>query len=225
MLKLFKNKKPVIAIDGTSGSGKGTLAENLCKKIQFDHLDSGSLYRIVALKLIENGDLETPLKSLKIKLNDMEKLKKKYNEDLRSEKVSKLSSEIAKKKHVRDFLLEFQRNFANTPPNGLGSIIDGRDIASVIIPSAEVKIYVDAKLDVRAQRRLNQLGLGKDNYRQILKSLEERDRNDKNRKESPLVITKESFFIDTSKLDENEVVRKAFDYIKKKLIKFKRCTY
>ena len=224
-MKLFKNKKPVIAIDGTSGSGKGTLAENLCKKIQFDHLDSGSLYRIVALKLIENGDLETPLKSLKIKLNDMEKLKKKYNEDLRSEKVSKLSSEIAKKKHVRDFLLEFQRNFANTPPNGLGSIIDGRDIASVIIPSAEVKIYVDAKLDVRAQRRLNQLGLGKDNYRQILKSLEERDRNDKNRKESPLVITKESFFIDTSKLDENEVVRKAFDYIKKKLIKFKRCTY
>ena len=224
-MKLFKNKKPVIAIDGTSGSGKGTLAENLCKKIQFDHLDSGSLYRIVALKLIENGDLETPLKSLKIKLNDMEKLKKKYNEDLRSEKVSKLSSEIAKKKHVRDFLLEFQRNFANTPPNGLGSIIDGRDIASVIIPSAEVKIYVDAKLDVRAQRRLNQLGLGKDYYRQILKSLEERDRNDKNRKESPLVITKESFFIDTSKLDENEVVRKAFDYIKKKLIKFKRCTY
>ena len=224
-MKLFKNKKPVIAIDGTSGSGKGTLAENLCKKIQFDHLDSGSLYRIVALKLIENGDLETPLKSLKIKLNDMEKLKKKYNEDLRSEKVSKLSSEIAKKKHVRDFLLEFQRNFANTPPNGLGSIIDGRDIASVIIPSAEVKIYVDAKLDVRAQRRLNQLGLGKDYYRQILKSLEERDRNDKNRKESPLVITKESFFIDTSKLDENEVVRKALDYIKKKLIKFKRCTY
>ena len=223
-MKLFKNKKPVIAIDGTSGSGKGTLAGNLCKKIKFDHLDSGSLYRIVALKLLENGDLETPPKSLEIRLNDIEKIKKTYKEDLRSEKVSKLSSEIAKKKQVRNFLLKLQRNFANTPPNGLGSVIDGRDIASVIIPNAEVKIYVDAKLEVRAQRRLNQLGLAKHNFNQILKSLEQRDRNDKNRKESPLVMTKESFFIDTSKLDENEVVRKALNYIKKKLIKFKRCT-
>ena len=223
-MKLFKNKKPVIAIDGTSGSGKGTLAGNLCKKIQFDHLDSGFLYRIVALKLLDNGDLKTPLRSLEIRLNDIDKMKKRYEEDLRSEKVSKLSSEIAKKKQVRDFLLEFQRNFANTPPNGLGSVIDGRDIASVIIPNAEVKIYVDAKLEVRAQRRLNQLGLAKNNYNQILKSLEERDINDKYRKESPLIMTKDSFFIDTSKLDEKEVVNKALDYIKKKLIKFKHCT-
>ena len=216
-MKLFKNKKPVIAIDGTSGSGKGTLAGNLCKKIQFDHLDSGFLYRIVALKLLDNGDLKTPLRSLEIRLNDIDKMKKRYEEDLRSEKVSKLSSEIAKKKQVRDFLLEFQRNFANTPPNGLGSVIDGRDIASVIIPNAEVKIYVDAKLEVRAQRRLNQLGLAKNNYNQILKSLEERDINDKYRKESPLIMTKDSFFIDTSKLDEKEVVNKALDYIKKKI--------
>ena len=223
-MKLFQNKKPVIAIDGTSGSGKGTLAGNLCKKMQFDHLDSGSLYRIVALKLLYNGNLETPLTSLEIRFNDIERIKIKYKEDLRSEKVSKLSSEIAKKKQVRDFLLEFQRNFADTPPNGVGSVIDGRDIASVIIPKAEVKIFVDAKLEVRARRRLNQLGLGKDKYYQILKSLEERDMNDKYRKESPLVMTNESFLIDTSKLDENEVVDKALDYIKIKLIKFKRCT-
>ena len=77
---------------------------------------------------------------------------------------------------------------------------------------------------MRARRRLNQLGLGKDKYYQILKSLEERDMNDKYRKESPLVMTNESFLIDTSKLDENEVVDKALDYIKIKLIKFKRCT-
>ena len=127
-MKLFQNKKPVIAIDGTSGSGKGTLAGNLCKKMQFDHLDSGSLYRIVALKLLNNGNLETPLTSLEIRFNDIERIKIKYKEDLRSEKVSKLSSEIAKKKQVRDFLLEFQRNFADTPPNGVGSVIDGRDI-------------------------------------------------------------------------------------------------
>ena len=216
-MKSFQNKKPVIAIDGTSGSGKGTLAVNLCREISFDHLDSGSLYRIVALKLLDNGNLESSLKELIINFNEIEKIKKEYRDNLRSEEVSILSSKIAKKKEVRDFLLQFQRNFANNPPKGFGSVIDGRDIATIIIPNAEVKIYVDADLRIRASRRLNQLGFGEDKYHDVLKSLEERDQNDKKRKESPLMITDESFFIDTSKINENEVVQKAMNYIKKKI--------
>ena len=116
-----------------------------------------------------------------------------------------------------------QRKFANYPPNGIGSVIDGRDITSVITPNAEIKFYIDADVKIRAERRLLQLNLPVSSYSKILKELIQRDFQDKRRKISPLIKTEDSQFIDTSKINESEVLTKAIDHIKKKLILFSDC--
>ena len=135
---------------------------------------------------------------------------------LRSPKITKISSEIAKLKFVRLKLISLQRKFANYPPKGNGSVIDGRDITSVITPNAEIKFYIDADVKIRAERRLSQLDLSNKNYDKILKELIQRDLQDKKRKISPLIQTKDSYFIDTGKISESEVLIKAINYIKKK---------
>ena len=143
--------------------------------------------------------------------------------NLRSEKITKISSEIAKLEFVRKKLISLQRKFANYPPNGIGSVIDGRDITSVITPNAEIKFYIDADIKIRAERRLLQLNLPVSSYSKILKELIQRDFQDKRRKISPLIKTEDSQFIDTSKINESEVLTKAIDHIKKKLILFSDC--
>ena len=148
-LNIFKNSKPVIAIDGTAGSGKGTLANNLSKKLNFDHLDTGLLYRIYAFESIEEGNRKQLAKiNFNKWLTNNEKL-----DCLRSEKISKLASQISQSAEVRKSLVNFQRNFANNPPKGKGSIIDGRDIGTIIIPNAEVKFFIDADPEIKASRR------------------------------------------------------------------------
>ena len=109
-----------------------------------------------------------------------------------------------------------QRKFANNPPSGIGSVIDGRDISSVITPNAEVKFYIDADVKIRAERRLSQLDLPGSCYDEILKDIIKRDFQDKRRKISPLIKTTDSQLIDTSKISESEVLIKAIEHIKKK---------
>ncbi len=215
-LEMFQNKKPVIAIDGTAGSGKGTLAKKIAKTLKFDHLDSGLLYRILAYEFLKFNKDYKILREIDIDLNiflDKKKIKKL---DLRSVSITKTSSEIAKLKFVRQKLISLQRKFANYPPNGIGSVIDGRDITSVITPNAEIKLYIDANVKIRAERRLSQLGLPKSSYSMILKELIDRDLQDKERKISPLVQTADSYFIDTGRINEAEVLTIAVDHIKKK---------
>ena len=216
---MFKNSKPVIAIDGTAGSGKGTLAKNLSKKLNFDHLDTGLLYRIYAY---ESKQSKVVKKVFDIDLdkffNDKTKLKK-----LRSEEISKIASQISKRKEVRKSLINFQRNFANNPPRGIGSVIDGRDIGTIIIPNAEVKFFVDAKVEIRASRRISQLNLDDSEYEITLKNMKRRDIRDSTRKISPLIRAKDSYNIDTSRLQENEVLKIALDFIKKKQISISNC--
>ncbi|MBD22281.1 MAG: hypothetical protein CL572_01280 [Alphaproteobacteria bacterium] len=141
-----------------------------------------------------------------------------YNQkDLRTEIVSKIASKIAKSEFVRKQLIDIQRNFADNPPNKKGSVIDGRDITSVIIPNAEVKFYIDADLDKRAKRRQIQLNLKEKDYNKIYIEMKLRDKNDKNRQSSPLIKTKDSLFIDTTNISEKEVLEIAIQEIKKKI--------
>ena len=212
---MFKNLKPVIAIDGTAGSGKGTLARKIAQILNFDHLDTGKLYRYLAhLELKENKKILDIIK-YKNKINFSEI----NNLDLRTEKISNSASIIAKKREVRDFLTKFQRNFSSFPPSGSGSVIDGRDIGSVIIPNAEVKFYIDANIEVRSKRRLKEIRSPEKNdvlsYNEIYKQILSRDIRDKGRSESPLKKTKNSILIDTSFLSPEEVVTRALGEIKK----------
>ena len=212
ILSLFKNIKPVVAIDGTAASGKGTIAKVLAKKLKFDHLDTGILYRYIAfLKLKENINLNTfSVEKYNISLRDLYKL------DLRSEEVSKNSSIVSKNKNIRKELLKFQRNFANFPSSQNGSVIDGRDIASVVIPMAEVKIFVDADVKIRAKRRYQELKLsgkmGKEN--DVLIEMKQRDNRDINRTFSPLTKHPDAFLIDTTLLSKDESLKLALDIIK-----------
>lgn len=212
----FKNDKPVIAIDGTAGSGKGTLAKNLCKFLKFDHLDSGILYRFLAYKFLKNVD-KIKLSPSFLTLTEIKNISSDVKQELRSDKVAVMASKIARKKKIRDFLISLQRDFANKPPGGIGSVIDGRDIASKIIPNAEVKIYVDAEVEVRAKRRLRQMNLSKENFPEILNSIKDRDSKDKSRKESPLIKTEESIFLDTTQIDEKQAFEIVLKLIKKKI--------
>ena len=213
---MFQNKKPVIAIDGTAGSGKGTLAKKIAKVLNFDHLDTGLLYRILAYKSLKLNKDFRMLKEVNINLNIFLDKKKIKLMNLRSEEITKISSEIAKLKFVRQKLISLQRKFANNPPSGIGSVIDGRDITSVITPNAEVKFYIDADVKIRAERRLSQLDLPGSCYDEILKDIIKRDFQDKRRKISPLIKTTDSQLIDTSKISESEVLIKAIEHIKKK---------
>ena len=220
---MFQNNKPVIAIDGTAGSGKGTLAKKLAEVLNYDHLDSGLLYRILAYEFLNlNKDLKKLIK-VDIDLNIFLEKKKLKKINLRSSEITKVSSEIAKLKFVRHKLISLQRKFANFPPNGIGSVIDGRDITSVITPLAEIKFYIDADVEIRAKRRLLQLDLPKESYNKVLKELIKRDLQDKSRKISPLIQTEDSHYINTSKITESEALAKAINFIKKKQILFSDC--
>ena len=178
--------------------------KRIAKILRFDHLDTGLLYRYVAYNRIM-GEEEENL--------DYKKL---FSLDLTTEKVTKMSSEVAQETKTRLKLLNFQRSFADNPPSGKGSVIDGRDIGTVVIPMAEVKFYVDAKLEVRAQRRfLDYKCKGKDvKYEKILKTLEERDKRDKNRKNSPLIAHNKAILIDTTNKTPDECLNFVLKYSK-----------
>ena len=213
----FQNKKPVIAIDGTASSGKGTLAKKLSKSTGFDYLDSGLLYRVYAYEFIKRSKDLSKVENITIDFSMFNSLDKLSIKNLRSEEVSKAASLIAKNTHVRKSLINIQRKIADHPKGGKGSVIDGRDITSVIIPKAEIKFYVDANIKIRAKRRQDQLKMPNEKFQEILVEMKKRDENDKKRKNSPLVKTNDSFFIDTSHISEDEVFKIALHEVKKKI--------
>ena len=213
----FQNKKPVIAIDGTASSGKGTLAKKLSKSTGFDYLDSGLLYRVYAYEFLKRSKDLSKVENVTIDFSMFNSLDKRSIKNLRSEEVSKAASLIAKNTHVRKSLINIQRKIADHPKGGKGSVIDGRDITSVIIPKAEIKFYVDANIKIRAKRRQDQLKMPNEKFQEILVEMKKRDENDKKRKISPLVKTSDSFFIDTSHISEDEVFKIALREVKKKI--------
>ena len=213
----FQNKKPVIAIDGTASSGKGTLAIKLSKSTGFDYLDSGLLYRVYAYEFLKRSKDLSKVENITIDFSMFNSLDKLSIKNLRSEEISKAASLIAKNTHVRKSLINIQRKIADHPKGGKGSVIDGRDITSVIIPKAEIKFYVDANIKIRAKRRQDQLKMPNEKFQEILVEMKKRDENDKKRKISPLVKTSDSFFIDTSHISEDEVFKIALREVKKKI--------
>ena len=211
----------IIAIDGSAGSGKGTLAKNLSTKLNLQHIDTGVLFRIIASQAIDLGidDEDERLKELskKLTIENVEKIKVTEKEKLKSEKISQRSSEIATKAAIRNELIIFQRKYANYDKSTYnGIILDGRDIGTVVFPNADFKFFLDADIEIRAKRRTQELiHLNyKVIYQDILSELKLRDERDINRSVGPLVKAKDAFFIDTGYKSENLVLQEALEFIK-----------
>jgi cytidylate kinase len=201
----------IIAIDGPAASGKGTLARRLAAHYGYHHLDTGVLYRAVAHALISEG---ASLEDEAAAVSAAEGLDPATfgNPALKSHQVGTAASVVSALPKVRAVLVEFQREFAATPP---GAVLDGRDIGTVICPNAEVKIFVVADAKVRAHRRtLEARARGeKADEVTILADILARDERDRNRAVSPLKPAEDAYLLDNSHLDIEGGVRAAIDII------------
>ena len=190
-------KKLIITIDGPAASGKERIAKYISKKWKLNHLDSGILYRRLALIfLIENIDIKN-INKIKNKLKEIDQISFKNSKHIRTQNISKLASKIAIYNFVRSFVNKLQYNFVNKNKKMRGFVIDGRDIGSVVFKKADLKLYIDVNPEIRAKRRYKQLidSGEKSIYPKILKDIKLRDKQDKLRKHSPLVIPKGSHII------------------------------
>ena len=213
---------PVIAIDGPSASGKGTVAQLVAEQLGFHYLDSGALYRIVAFAARKNNiawnhaeALGELAQKLCIEFNQCEiyLAGERITDAVRSEQMSRGASEVAIHPPVRNALLDLQRSFRQAP----GLVGDGRDIGSVIFPDAQLKIFLTASAETRAERRYNQLiskGLNAD-YNQILADLKSRDLRDSQRTSAPLLQTADALLLDTSNRNIEQAVQFVLDSYQK----------
>ena len=206
----------IIAIDGPAAAGKGTLARSLAKHLGFAYLDSGSLYRAVALNLIVSGKNQAAEENI---FKASENIDPAVLEDprLRDEATAKLASIVATNKNVRENLLHFQQNFAAHPPSGeAGAVIDGRDIGTVVCPDANLKLFVTASAEERAKRRLLELEAKNvpAKYAEILSDIKARDKQDRERAASPLVQAKDAILLDTTNLNAENAFNAALGLIK-----------
>ena len=198
-------RKIIITIDGPAASGKGRIAKYIAKKYNLLHIDSGLLYRKVAKLLIDSKiDLNDTNQIKKILINN-KKLSLRNDNNLRNEQIGKVTSIVAKINLIRDYVNKQQINHTTQKTEKKGFVIDGRDIGSVVFKNADLKLFIDVKPCVRAKRRHKQLiDLGeKSIYAEILKEIKLRDKQDKARSNSPLVIPKGAYIIDNSGLFNN----------------------
>ncbi len=193
-------KKVIITIDGPAASGKGQISKYISRKWKLKHLDSGSLYRHLAAILSDRNINISSNFAIKRALSSKINLSYKKNKKLRSEHISKIASEIAINASVRSFINEYQRDFVNKNIRKTGFVIDGRDIGSVVFKKANLKLYIKVNLVNRAKRRYKQLidSGEKSIYPQILKDIKLRDKKDKTRSISPLVIPHDAYIIDNN---------------------------
>lgn len=225
-------EKITIAIDGWSSCGKSTMAKALAKNLNYIYVDSGAMYRGVALfalqnKWVNNESIETKkiidsLSSLSIRFEQNEQgtpdliLNGNNVEDkIRSLEVSQQVSKVAAIKEVRSFLVDQQRQMGEDG----GVVMDGRDIGSVVFPNAELKMFITADVETRAKRRFDELiAKGEETTIDAVKqNLKERDHLDSTREESPLIQTEDAIVIDNSNLTQEEQLKKALDLVKNKL--------
>ena len=210
---MYKRKNILkIAIDSPAAAGAGTQAKLLSKHYRLLQLDTGRVYRYIAnIKINETKKYN--YKYLKKKIEKL-KIKDLTSKKLLSDKVATVASEIAKDKHVRKLVYSFQSKCAYNPPKKYkGSCLDGRDICTVIVPDADIKLFITANLKTRVLRRYKELKAKnkKITYKEVLKSIKNRDKSDINRKISPLKKTDDSILINTTNLS----IRRCFLKIKK----------
>ena len=216
----MKKRKNIlkIAIDSPAAAGAGTLAKNLSNHYNLFYVDTGKIYRLIALyKIIYPNKFN--YKFLKKKIKNL-KIKDLDNKKLLTNEVGTNASIIAKNKTIRKLIYSFQRNFAYNPPKKYdGSCLDGRDITYKIIPDADFKFFITANLKTRAMRRYKELrSINKSiKYKDVLKSIKNRDKSDYNRKVSPLKKTKDSMLINTTKLSKRACFLKLKKIIDRKI--------
>jgi len=220
------NSIPVIAIDGPSASGKGSVAQLVAEALGFAYLDSGALYRVVAYAAkqanIDWGQaqavadcaktLTIQFKNEQVFLNGMD-----ISDAIRTEEMGKGASQVAVHAALREVLVEVQHAFRQTP----GLVADGRDMGTVIFPDAVLKIFLTAKTETRAERRYKQL-LGKHqpaNYENILQDLQERDARDQGRSSAPLTMAQDAILLETDNLTIAEAVNFILQNFKHKIHK------
>ena len=217
-----------VAIDGPAGAGKSSIAKAVAKELGVIYVDTGALYRAIALGCIkmnipvENETaVSTVLEKIRIELVFVEETQhvllngKDVSEEIRTEKVSMSASTVSGIPQVRAFLLELQRGFAKTQ----NVIMDGRDIGTVVLPDAQVKIFLTASAQARAMRRtlqLEQKGEPAD-YEKILEDIIKRDHNDSTREIAPLKPAEDSIIVDTTDLDLEQSVNKIKELIKRRM--------
>ena len=213
----------IIAIDGPAGAGKSTIAKLLAEKLDCTYINTGAMYRAVALKLLRIGgkfsqeDIKEILEKTDINLKKEKVLLdgKDISEDIKNEKVAKLASKVAQLPIVRQILVEKQRKIAKKEKC---AVMEGRDIGTVVFPNATVKIFLTASPEERAKRRFKEL---KEKgfhipYEHLLEKLKERDKQDMERKITPLKPTKEHIIVDTAGKTIDEVLGLILKIVKEK---------
>lgn len=214
-----------IAIDGHSGSGKSSVAMLLAQKLGFKVLDTGAIYRGMACEFdsqglkVEEQVVEQFAENLKIEVFFKEGVQHvsvngtDWTSHLRGVKISALSSQISPFPILRDKVTIIQRKFAKEN----NCILEGRDIGNVVLPNADVKLFITASVEERARRRLLQLSDNKESYEEILENLKLRDYRDEHREVAPLKVASDAIVIDTTNLNLEETVEKCYQIIKDKL--------
>ncbi|MBR1945486.1 MAG: (d)CMP kinase [Alphaproteobacteria bacterium] len=213
----------IIAIDGPAAAGKGTLAQNLAKHFKYAFLDTGRLYRAVGYAVLQaKKDPSDETEATKAaKAFDPKSINQILsNPALREEATGNAASKVAVIPSVREALLQLQRDFAEHPffedgTPAKGAVLDGRDIGTVVCPNADVKLFVTASAEVRADRRFKELkDAGKPaDYDVILKDIKERDERDSKRATAPLKPAEDAYVLDTSNMNATQAYQAALDFI------------
>ena len=204
----------IIAIDGPAAAGKGTLAKRIAKALQLPYLDTGILYRATAKRVLEAGgdpaDVATALSAAQsLDADDLAR------NDLRDAATSKAASQVASIAAVRQALLDFQRHFGNRN----GAVLDGRDIGTIIFPQADVKLFVTASVEARAQRRYQEfLARGEPvAFDEVIADVQARDEADRTRAAAPLMMAADAALIDTTDMDADAAFARALELIREKM--------
>jgi CMP/dCMP kinase len=198
----------IIAVDGPSASGKGTLARGVAREFGYHYLDTGTLYRMVGLSMLREFKSEDHVASAVAFARNLN-VQAYQDQELRTEVVANMASRVAQIQEVRSALLQFQRDFALKRP---GAVLDGRDIGTVICPDADLKFFITARQDVRAQRRFRELEKSGVSYDDVLADVVARDARDAHR----TLMADDAIVIDTSELSVAEALAEMIKIIRKR---------